>query len=382
MPFTDSTRDFARTVAHIDLEALMGNFSCVKRIAPKSKILAMVKSNAYGHSVVEVARTLSGEADVLGVSCLSEALELYFNNIRARIVIWAGFLDEIELKTIAHYGFETVIHHFEQIDILERVKLEKPIGVWLKIDTGMNRLGFQSEQVKEANLRLMKNPLVKKPLFYMTHFSDADNPMSEKTKRQSDYFKEITADWSGGMGLANSAAILQWPHTLHDWIRPGLILYGISSVDHLSISSLGFKAVMTLTSKIIAIKEIEEGESVGYSSTWKSPKKTRVGIVSVGYGDGYPWHVQSGTSVLIDGVECPLVGRVAMDYITVDLTAIPQSKVGDSVILWGRGFPVETIAAKAGTSPYELCCQLTKRVKYQYYVSSHELNKALNGEQA
>jgi alanine racemase len=370
--------NFSRTVAYIDLAALQYNLSRVKKTVTKSKILAMVKSRAYGHGAIEISKSLKPQVDVLGVACLQEALELYSNKIHTRIVIWGGFLNNNELQTIIKYGFETVIHNFEQIDILEKSKLTKPITVWLKIDTGMHRLGFQPEQAIEAKKRLIENSMVHKPLYYMTHFSDAPTITNAKTHKQTTVFKEVTANWEGENGLANSAAILNWPESYSEWIRPGIILYGISPMDHISGQELGYLPVMTLTSKIIAIQNIKKGESVGYNSTWVAPRDTRIGVIAIGYGDGYPRHIKPGTNVLINRIQCQVIGRVSMDYLTVDLTELSETKVGDQVILWGRGLPVEDIAQQAGTSPYELCCQLTSRVKYTYYQHSNDLEKALD----
>lgn len=372
------TMNFFRTEVHIDLESLQYNLLYIKKKAPLSKILAMVKSNAYGHGAIEISKVLTQQVNVLGVSSLQEALELYFNKVNSRLVIWGGFLNEKELTTIAQFGFETVVHSFHQLSILESLVLTKPLKVWLKIDTGMHRLGFELPQVIDVYNNLMVNKNVSKPLYLMTHFSDADILANPKTLKQISIFESITANWIGEKGIANSASILNWPKTYLEWVRPGILLYGISPVYSISSQKLGISPVMTLTSKIISLKEIKKGESIGYGSSWVCPQNTLMGIVSIGYGDGYPRHIKEGTLVLVNGIYCPIIGRVSMDYLTIDLSKVAGAKVGDLVILWGKDLPIEDIAEKAGTSPYELCCQLTQRVKFKFYSKSSELKKNLH----
>lgn len=326
----------------------------------------MVKSQAYGHGAIKISQSLKSQIDALAVASIDEALELRANKIHTRIVLWGGFLNKQELQVIVNHDIETLIYNFEQIDILEHSTLIKPVKIWLKIDTGMHRLGFQAHEIVAANNYLKKIKSVAKPLHYMTHFSDASIITSPKTLHQIADFKKLTTDWEGEKGFANSAAILHWSDSYCEWIRPGIILYGISPINEVSGQELGFTPVMTLASKIVAIKTISKGEAVSYDSTWVAPKDTRIGIVAIGYGDGYPQHIRSDTKVLINNTYCTIVGKVCMDYIAIDLTNSPDSKVGDQVILWGRGLPVEDIAKQAGTSPYELCCQLTRRVIFEY----------------
>ncbi len=369
--------DFFRTIAHVDLEALYSNLMFIKNTAKSSKILALVKSDAYGHGAVEVSKFLSTKVDALGVANVCEALELYRANIQARILIFGGFLQDEELVSISDCNLEIVVHNFEQLDLLEKVKLRKPVSVWLKIDTGMNRLGFYPQDAIVANQRLLENKQVKKPLHYITHFSDADSN-DGKTVEQIDLFKKVTTNWDGDKGLANSAAIFNWSQSHNDWVRPGIFLYGISSIPGVCSEQMGLFPVLTLTSKIITIKKVKRGDAVGYGSTWVCQKDTLMGVIAIGYGDGYPWHIKPGTMVLVHGRYCLVIGRVSMDYITIDITDVANAKVGDLVILWGKGLPVENIAYQAGTSPYELGCQLTKRVKFKYYNISNELDKVIN----
>ncbi|CAL7961730.1 alanine racemase 1 [Gammaproteobacteria bacterium] len=362
------------TVAHIDLEALHHNLRTIKTATPRSNILVMIKSNAYGHGVVEVAKSLEHDVDAFGVMFLHEALQLYNAGVKKTIVILTGFFDAEELSVIEKYNFECSVHNFAQIEILEKAKLSRPLGIWLKIDTGMHRLGFQSHQVQEAYQRLVQNKMVQKPLRLMTHFSDADNVKNNKTAKQIVCFEQIVANLEGEWCMANSAAIFGWPKSHVHWIRPGIALYGASPFDGKSGPELNLKPVMTLTSRIITIHELEKGASVGYGSTFSCPEKMKVGTISIGYGHGYPRNARFGTPVLVNGIRTQLVGRVAMDMIGIDLRKVPKAKIGSSVILWGKGLPVEEIAANAGEISYELFCRLTSRVHYQFYQRSVDIN--------
>lgn len=357
------------TIAHIDLEALQHNVALIKKTAPNSKILAMVKSNAYGHGAVEISLSLANQVDALGVIFLKEAEKLAAAGVTSRIVILAGFFDAEELAEINAYGFDTVVHCEEQLKILERAKLSKPLSVWLKIDTGMHRLGFAPEEVKPAYERLAAISAVKKPLHLMSHFSDADNILKNKTLEQLSCFNASIENLAGELCLANSSAILNWPSTYVDWVRPGITLHGVSPLGEKPGLALGFKPVMTLTTRIITIHNLKAGAAVGYGSSWICPEDMRIAIIAIGYGDGYPRNTRSGTPVLIHGVRCPIIGKVAMDMITVDLRNMPQAKVGDNVVLWGRGLPAEEVAQGSDSIPYELFCRMTQRIHYKYYAN-------------
>lgn len=353
-------------IAYIDLEALHHNLHVIKITAPKSKIMAMVKSNAYGHSAVEISKSIERDVDAFSVMFLKEALQLSDAGIKKPIAILTGFFDAEELSIIDQHNFECSIHNLAQIEILEKTKLLKPLHVWFKIDTGMHRLGFQPHQVQDAYNRLIKNKMVQKPLHLMTHFSDADNTANNKTAEQIACFEKLTAKLEGEWCMANSAAILNWPKSQVHWVRPGIALYGASPLDNKNGLELNLKPVMTLSSRIITIHELEKGASLGYGSTFICPEKMRVGIVSIGYGHGYPRNTKSGAPVLVNGARAQLVGRVAMDMIGVDLRKIPNAEIGANVILWGKGLPVEEVAANAGEISWELFCRLTQRVHYQF----------------
>lgn len=347
---------------HIDLNALRHNFQRVRALAPTCKIVAMVKSNAYGHGLTTIAQGLP-QADAFGVACIEEAILLRQANIEQPIILMEGFFSADELELIAYYNLEIVIHHFGQIEALEHYKVTKAIKVWLKINTGMHRLGFLPVLAEQAYQRLQNCPAVDPLIRFMSHFATADDVANSNTHDQMARFASVTAGWQGQRSLANSAGILAWRNSHHDWVRAGIMLYGISPIRGQSAADFDLKPVMTLTSEIIAIQDLRQGEKVGYRGAWVCPQDCRVGVVAIGYGDGYPWHAQMGTPVLVNEQIVPLVGCVSMDMLMVDLHNHPTIKIGDAVTLWGQGLPIENIAAYAETIPYELVCRITERVK-------------------
>ena len=354
------------TVAHIDIAALQHNLRVIKHDIPHSKIIAMVKREAYGHQAVKVAQGLAAGVDAFGVVFLQEAMQLYHAGIKQPILVLSGFLDQAELLAIDQHNFYCSVHNFDQIALLETTQLTKPLQVWLKIDTGMHRLGFLPEQVPAAYHRLMQIAAVHKPLKLMTHFAEADMLTSDKTTRQLDCLQTLIAKFGlvGERCIANSSAILKWPLAHADWSRPGITLYGVTPFATGTGLDLGLKPVMTLTSKIIAIHDLAAGEKVGYGGTFTCPEAMRVGMVAIGYGDGYPRNTKIGAPMLVNGMRTQLVGRVAMDMIGVDLRQLPNAQIGDEVVLWGKGLPVEEVALFTGESPYEMLGRLTARVHY------------------
>ncbi len=354
-----------RVIAEIDLAALKHNYQRVKFYAPQSKVVAMIKANAYGHGLLPVAQALA-QADMFGVARMEEAFTLRNHGILQPILLMSGFVDAEELIDCATAEFTVVVHTFAQIQLLETTPLPKPIAVWLKIDTGMHRLGFTPNQVEEAHARLIQCASVKQPLICLTHFANAYALAdTQSTLRQWQQFQQWLPPLAG-TSLANSAAIIAWPQTHGDFVRPGIMLYGASPFDELPATDFDLLPVMTLQSQLIAIHDYAQGEAVGYGGTWVSSKPSRIGVVAIGYGDGYPRHAKNGTPVLIRGMYCPLAGRVSMDFITVDLSLCPEAALGDVVTLWGKGLPVEEVAVCAETIPYELFCHVTSRVKFLY----------------
>lgn len=352
------------TLAIIDRSALRHNLAQVRTIAPNSRIMAIIKANAYGHGLVRVANLLT-EVDAFGVACLEEAKILRDAGITIPITLLEGVFEASEYQEAACLGLTVVIHHAWQVAALEAVKLTCPISIWLKIDTGMHRLGLPLEVVNQIWTRLNHCHNVQLPIGLMTHFACADARNSPITTRQLARFNVCLANMFGSQCLANSAAILGNNAAHGHWVRPGLMLYGVSPFSNESAAMLELRPVMQFTSRLIAINRVKQGETVGYGGAWVCHDDTLIGTVAVGYADGYPRHAPSGTRVLVNGHAVSLVGRVSMDMLCVDLKNYPDAQIGDSVLLWGDGLPVEEIAAAASTIPYELLCHIAPRVAIQ-----------------
>ena len=350
--------------ARIDLQALQHNFRRVRAQAPDSKVMAIIKANAYGHGLVPVAQALSG-ADAFGVAFMEEAISLREAGFDRRIVLLEGLFGEDDLGLVHGYQLDVVIHHISQLEMLERSQRAQPLDVWLKIDTGMHRLGFAPDQVAAISERLKKLPLLGS-LRYMSHFACADEVENPVTKLQLERFNESCADLSGECSLANSAAVLAWPATHCDWVRPGIMLYGSSPFSESTAEAQDLQPVMTFATRLIAVNHYNKGDAIGYGGDWVCPADMPVGVAAIGYGDGYPRHAPTGTPLLVNGKRTTLIGRVSMDMICIDLRLLPDAKVGDEVILWGEGLPVDEVARQAGTIAYELLCGVGSRVRFSY----------------
>jgi alanine racemase len=355
------------TTATIHLDALRYNLARVRALAPHSKVMAVVKADGYGHGLERVARALAG-ADAFGVAALADAERIRAAGLSNRIVLLSGIDDPADLLLLRALDMDTVVHHDSQVAMLEAdaAHLEataQPLRVWLKLDTGMHRLGFAAERAHEIHARLAALRNVAPDIPLMTHFASSDAFDGAQTPAQIALFEKV-ADFDGARSLANSAGVLGWPAAHADWVRAGGALYGLSVVAHMCGADFGLKPAMTLATRLIAINRILQGEPVGYSATWTCPEDMDIGVAAIGYGDGYPRSVPSGTPVLVDGVRVPLVGRVSMDLMTLDLRGAPNARVGDPVVLWGPQLPVEEIAAAAGTISYELTCSITRRVRF------------------
>ncbi|WP_022939856.1 alanine racemase [Psychromonas hadalis] len=353
------------THAVINLSALRHNQKVLQKKAPNSQILAVVKANAYGHGMVKIAQALKG-IHALGVARLNEALLLRDKGITTPIVLLEGFFHANDINTLQQYNLQTVIHSQQQLEALIEAKLDKPLQVWLKLDTGMHRLGFHGEQFDCAYQRLKQSKNVIQPIHLITHFHCADELDNNITSKQLAFFTEHIKTDSGLNSLANSAATLAWPATHADVIRPGIALYGISPFADKRADDFNLQPVMTLKSQLIAVRTHQAGESVGYGANWTSKKETILGVVAVGYGDGYPRMAPEGTPVLVNGRLVPIVGRISMDMLTVDLGSDCHDQVGDDVTLWGDGLPATQVANHIGTIAYELVSKLTSRVALQY----------------
>ena len=350
--------------ARIDLPALQHNFERVRQCAPGSRVMAIVKAHAYGHGLLNVARALP-EADAFGVVSVDEAISLREAGIDRRIVLLEGLYDADETGLASGYRVDVVIHHADQIRMLEQARPGRALQVWLKIDTGMHRLGFEPDAVPAVMERLRRCAQVA-DIRYLSHFSRADEAHDDYTLRQYRLFLQSIEGLQGERSLANSAAVLAWPDAHLEWVRPGVMLYGGSPLQHKTATELGLQAVMTLGTQLIAVTQRRQGDPVGYGAGWVCPEPMRIGIAAIGYGDGYPRHAPSGTPVLVNGRRAALAGRVSMDMIGIDLRGHPEACVGDPVTLWGEGLPIDEVAAAAGTISYELFCGVNNRVLFDY----------------
>ncbi len=350
--------------ALINLAAVKHNLAKVREYAPNSKIMAVIKANGYGHGLLQIANALQG-VDGIAVARVGEAVRLRKAKVKCRITVLEGFVCEPELNALIQYKLDSVVHSMGQLDILEKLSGKTPVSIWLKLDSGMNRLGFTTDQFVSAYQRLEKCPGVKQPISLMTHFSSADDKHSHVTRQQIEIFNKVVDSYPGEKSLANSAGVIAWQEAQSDWVRPGIMLYGVSPFNEYHGVDLGLHPVMSLHARLISVKIIKPGDAVGYSGTWVCNKETRLGVVAIGYGDGYPRTAKSGTPVLVNGKRVPLVGRVSMDMITVDLSSQPESKPGDEVTLWGHGLAIEEIAVAAGTIPYTILCGVTQRVRLE-----------------
>jgi len=350
--------------AKISRKALRHNLEQIRRLAPGAKVMAMVKANAYGHHLVEVAKTLNDSTDAFGVASIGEALRLREAGITADIVLLEGIFQADELPLVQAHNLTLVVHHIDQVHALQEYQgpCLHPFAIWIKINTGMNRLGFERDAF-EAAFDALKALSQVTCIGFMTHFSSADETGGDETRAQIRRFHDWIGERPGKKCLANSAGIVSFPDAHADWVRPGLILYGASPFQGSIGSALNLMPAMSLHSRLIAIRTVGEREKIGYAGIWENPRKiSKIGVVGIGYGDGYPWHAKNNTPVLVNGVRVPLVGRVSMDMLTVDLTDIMHANIGDPVTLWGEGLAVEEVAQHAGTIPYELFCRFTERV--------------------
>lgn len=352
----------------INLSALRHNFSRIRTLAPDAKIMAIVKADAYGHGLARIAQALE-DADAFGVACLEEARELREADVKQRIILLEGPYSAEELTEISELELDIVVHDISQVEMLEQTKIKNTLSIWLKLDTGMHRLGFLPEFTSQIFARLQASPCVKE-IRLMTHLASANDRENSMTSEQINCFSEIistiTTDFKLEKTIANSAGLLAFPEAHVDWVRPGIMLYGVSPFTDSNGPQEKLNPVMTLQSKLITVKQLKAGESVGYGATWRCPEDMSVGVVAAGYGDGYPRHAPSGTPVLVNGKRVELIGRASMDMLTVDLRSQAEAKTGDPVILWGEGLPVEEVANHAQTIPYEVLCGVHKRLKFNY----------------
>ena len=353
------------TVATIHLGALRHNLARIKQLAAPAQVMAVVKADAYGHGLERVARALDSAADAFAVASLGDGLRLRAAGHRQRIVVLSGPDQAGDIAEMQRLGLDAAIHHNSQLRWLsEAAATRGRLRVWLKIDSGMHRLGFAPERAAAVYAQLAAMAGIDPEIGLLTHFSDSEVFDGEQTPRQIVEFRAATEGLSGPRSLSNSAAVLGWPDARGDWVRTGGLLYGLSVVAGKSGIDFGFRTAMTLSTRLIAINTIKRGERIGYNGIWECPEDMSVGVAAVGYGDGYPRSAIAGTPVLIGDRRVPLIGRVSMDLITLDLREAPHAKIGDRVLLWGPELPVEIIAANAGTISYDLTCGMTRRVLF------------------
>ncbi|WP_068829103.1 alanine racemase [Pseudomonas sp. BMS12] len=352
-------------VATIDLAAIRHNYAVAKRCAPGRQAFAVVKANAYGHGVREVVSALYDEADGFAVASLEEAAEVRAMHGEARILLLEGCFAAEELPMAAHLQLDLVVQGLAQIEALLAAELPRSLNVWLKLDSGMHRLGLSADEVRRQFPRLRAAAQVAE-LNLMSHFACADERGHSLTELQLECFLDLLDLDFDQRSLANSAALLTIPAAHMDWLRPGIMLYGATPFADPSAAELGLRPAMSLTAQLIAVREVAAGESVGYGATWIAERPSRIGTLSCGYADGYPRHAPSGTPVWLGGRRVPLVGRVSMDMLTVDLTDLPEAAVGAAAELWGANLPVDEVARAAGTIGYELLTKVTARVPRRY----------------
>jgi alanine racemase len=343
--------------ARIDLSALRHNHRVLRARVGQAKIWSVLKANAYGHGVLEAAQALASEADGFALLNLEDAVLLRQAGLTQPILLIEGFFDPAELPTFSALSLTPVLHRMDQVAAV--VAAGSPLSVYLKLNTGMNRLGLSAQDFPAALAALKAAPTIH-TITLMTHFADADG---QGVRDPLSRFLTITQGAGLPVSLANSASLLRFPETHGDWVRPGIALYGASPMPGLqSALDLKLKPVMTLGSELIAERVIAAGESVGYGGSFTASVSMRMGIVACGYADGYPRHAGTGTPILVGGVRTRTLGRVSMDMLAVDLTPCPQAGVGTPVVLWGEGLPADEVAEAAGTISYELLTALTPRV--------------------
>ena len=349
--------------ALIDLQALRHNYQLAREVTG-AKALAVIKADAYGHGAVRCAQALEAPADGFAVACIEEALQLRAAGIAAPILLLEGFFEADELPLIVEHDFWCVVHSLWQLDAIEHAKLASPIHVWLKLDSGMHRVGLHPSDYKAAYQRLQASANVSK-IVLMSHFARADELGCTRSEEQLAVFQAARADLSAEVSLRNSPSVLGWPTMPSDWVRPGLMLYGTTPFEQAHALASRLQPVMTLESKVICVRELPAGEPVGYGARFITPTPMRIGVVAMGYADGYPRQAPTGTPVLVAGQRSQLLGRVSMDMLCIDLTNVPQAGLGSTVELWGKNILASEVAEKAETIPYQIFCNL-KRVPRLY----------------
>ena len=344
--------------AVIKAGALRHNLQVAREAAGEAKLWAVVKANAYGHGLERAARALA-QADGFAVLDFQEAARLRLAGVQKPILMLEGFFKPLDVNLIFKYGLTPVIHNADQVELLQHMDMPQQLDLYLKVNSGMNRLGFGVETLRPAYNTLRLHPGVGK-ITLMTHFADADGPSG--VHDQLRWFNELVQPFEAPHSIANSAALLRFKETREGWARPGLMLYGCSPFADWSAAEIGLQPAMTLRSELIAVQNLVQGERIGYGFSYEAKQDMTIGIVACGYADGYPRHAPSGTPVLVGGRRTSTVGRVSMDMICVDISNLEEAYIGTPVTLWGEGLPADEVATAAGTVSYELLCALAPRV--------------------
>ncbi|MCG5541464.1 MULTISPECIES: alanine racemase [unclassified Halorhodospira] len=349
--------------ATVDLSALQANLRVARQAAPGRRVMAVIKSDGYGHGLTHVARALSGHAEAFAVTDATEAEALRGAGFRERVVLLQGPFRFEDLERAAAADLELVIHTHWQVEALAQARLASPVTVWVKVDSGMHRLGFPPEEVQAVWRRLTEAPGVRADLGFLTHLACADDRGNPATERQLATFEAACEGLPGPRSAANSAGVLGWPASHYDWVRPGIMLYGASPFVDGRADQPALQPAMAFRGQVVAVRHLRPGDAVGYGATWCCPESMPVGVISVGYGDGYPRHAPSGTPVEVAGRRTQLVGRISMDLLAVDLRGLEGVTEGDPAILWGGAVRAEEVADACGTIAYELFCRMPPRVR-------------------
>ncbi len=350
----------------VDLAALISNYQWACQLAPQAQTMAVIKANAYGHGAFACAQALQTYAPAFAVAYIEEAIALREGGIKTPILLLEGTFTADEVALAAAQDFWLMVVDPVQVDAILHAPVTKPLKVWLKVDTGMHRVGLNPAHVHTYHQQLLASPKVFAGIVFATHFASADETGNNFTQLQMQRFMATIKDSKVPVSLANSAAIMAWPEAHGDWNRAGFMLYGHSPLDKKHVASEGLQPVMQLWSGIIALRQVEVGESVGYGQQWRAQRPSTIATVAVGYGDGYPRNAASGTPVLVNGQRASLVGRVSMDMISIDVTDLDSTQVGDRVCLWGQGLDINEVAHHAGTIGYELMTRVTQRLPIRY----------------
>jgi len=354
------------TRAIVDLEALRHNYRLAQALSGEGQAMPIVKANAYGHGAITIARALEPLAPALGVACIEEAVELREAGIEKPVLLMEGFFSDEELEIAAAHNFWLMVQNDYHLEALDKAALSKPVCCWVKLDTGMHRLGYDPIRATEIYQRLQQCRQVADGIVMATHLASADDLGKDYTSEQIRLFRTHTANIDAPCSIANSPGLLGWPEARADWNRPGFMLYGHSPFPAPHPEADKLRAVMTFRSAVMALREVAAGESVGYANAWTAQRPSRIATVPVGYGDGYPRHAESSTPVLINAQRAQLVGRVSMDMITVDVTDLPGVGIGDEVILWGEELSANEVAVHAETIGYEIMTRMHNRVPREF----------------